>query len=218
MRTALRIAIDGPSGSGKSTLGRGLARHLELPYVDTGAMYRAVAWKAHRMGATERSRIVELLDETTMRVDTDPDAFRVWVDGTDVSDELRDPQVSSMSSTVAAIEEVREWLVPRQRALADGGAVMEGRDIGTVVLPDADFKFFVTAAEAERIARRAAQWKQVDMQDARRDVKERDHRDSSRRTSPLRPAADAVRIDTTEQTVEESLRTMLALIESRDRE
>jgi cytidylate kinase len=213
----LTIAIDGPSGSGKSTLGRALARRLGLPYVDTGAMYRAVGWAAARAGLEEPARIIEMLPGLRIEVATDPDDFRVRVDGADVTGELRDPAVGNMASRVATIEEVRAWLVPQQRRLAAGGGVVEGRDIGTVVLPDADVKFFLTSEESTRMARRAAQ---LGLDHAgpevAGDVRERDRIDSSRRISPLRPAADAIMIDSSDQTVEESLAAILEHIEAPD--
>lgn len=213
-----RIAIDGPSGSGKSTLARALARRLGLAYLDSGAMYRAVAWKALRWRASKPDEVVKLLSTTRLRVNASPDDFRVWVDGFDVSDELRDPEVSRLASMVAAIQGVRDWLVPQQRELAEEGAVVEGRDIGTVVLPDADQKFFITADEQARMARRAAQWGLERPEAASEDVLERDRRDRTRKTSPLRPAEDAVRIDTSSQTVQESLEAMLAELDPAVRE
>jgi cytidylate kinase len=216
-RRPLKIAIDGPSGSGKSTLGRALARRLGLPYVDTGAMYRAVGWAVARAGLEEPPRIVEMLAGLRIEVETDPDDFRVRVDGRDVTGELRDPKVGAMASRVATIEEVRAWLVPQQRRLAAEGGVVEGRDIGTVVLLDADAKFFLTSEENTRMARRAAQLG-LDRAapEVAGDVRERDRIDSNRRISPLRAAADAVIIDTSDQTVEQSLAAMLAHIYASD--
>jgi cytidylate kinase len=214
MTGPIRIAIDGPSGSGKSTLGLALARNLSFPYVDTGAMYRAFAWKVLDAGAEGADQILDLMAETRMTVDADPDLFRVLVDGHDVSGYLRDPAVSSGASTVAVIPEVRAWLVALQRDLARDSVVMEGRDIGTVVLPDTDCKFFVVADENVRIERRTAQWGETSTRAASKDVKERDKRDSSRKTSPLRAADDAILIDTSEQTIDESLAIMLAALQT----
>lgn len=208
----MKVAIDGPSGSGKSTLGLALARRLGAAYVDTGAMYRAFAWKVLQVGVTATEEIIGLLDSTQMSVVADPDDFRVLVDGRDVTGSLRDPEVSEGASTVATIPEVRAWLVSMQRDLARDSVVMEGRDIGTVVLPDADFKFFVVADEKVRIERRAAQWGQSSSDTASKDVRERDRRDSSRKASPLRPAEDAILIDTSEHSVDESLAVMLATL------
>lgn len=209
----LRIAIDGPSGSGKSTLGRALARALDLPYVDTGAMYRAVAWVVLEDDLHEEAEIVHRLGTLRLEIDARPDAFRVLADGRDVSDRLRTAEVGKQAARVAAIEDVRRWLVPLQRHAAANGGVLEGRDIGTVVLPDADYKFFITSDERTRMSRRAAQLgARSDDAEVVEDVRERDRMDRSRRVSPLVPADDAVHIDTSAQTVEESLAAMLAVI------
>lgn len=216
MSAVLRIAIDGPSGSGKSTLGRALARLLHLPYVDTGAMYRAVAWVVDDAGLESRAEIIERVRRLKLEIEPDPDNFRVLVDGEDVTDRLRTPEVSKAAARVAAIEEVRLWLVPQQQHAARDGGVLEGRDIGTVVLPDAEFKFFITSDEATRMARRAAQLGlESDGAKVVQEVRERDRLDRSRKVSPLRAAPDAVEIDTSEQSVQESLDTMLAEIGAR---
>jgi len=212
----LRIAIDGPSGSGKSTLGRALAHRLGLPYVDTGAMYRAVAWAMMDAGLSTPAEIVARLEGLRLDIDARPDDFRVRVDGRDVTDRLRDPEVGKAAARVAAIAEVRAWMVPQQQRAAAGGGVLEGRDIGTVVLPDADFKFFVTSDENTRLTRRAAQLgKQSTGAEVISDVRERDRMDRSRPVSPLVAADDAVHVDTSGQTVEESLAEMLATIAAR---
>lgn len=211
----LRIAIDGPSGAGKSTLARSLARELGLAYVDTGAMYRGVAWKSLRQGLEADEDVVAMLEDTRMELDTDPDDFRLRVDGEDVTDRLREPRVGQQASRVARIPAVRSWLVERQRALATGGAVLEGRDIGTVVLPDADVKFFVTAPERVRMQRRAAQLGREEDPEVVADVRDRDRRDSSRKASPLRAAEDAVRIDTSGESPDESLVRLLQIVRLR---
>ena len=207
----LRIAIDGPSGSGKSTLGKALAQRLCIPYVDTGAMYRAISWAVADAGLNEDvDQIVSYVQNLELKINPDSEGFQVWVNGVDVTDWLRQPGVGRMAAKVATIKEVRAWMVPRQRAAAIGGGVLEGRDIGTVVLPDADFKFYITSDESTRMLRRAEQLglKEV-VAEVVSDVHERDRVDSTRKHSPLRPAADAVHIDTTCQTVDESLSLML---------
>lgn len=210
----MRIAIDGPSGSGKSTLGRALARRLGLPYVDTGAMYRAVGWVATEEDLDPAERIVERLQRLELAVVPSPDDFRVLVDGRDVTDRLRSPAVGKAASRVAAIEGVRRWMVPRQQRLAVNGGVLEGRDIGTVVMPDADCKFFVTSDEATRMARRAAQLgRPRDEAEVIDDVRERDRIDRGRKISPLAPAPDAVLVDTSGKEVSATLAEMLAVIE-----
>ena len=203
--------MDGPSGSGKSTLGKALAQHLCIPYVDTGAMYRAISWAVADAGLNEDvDQIVSYVQNLELKINPDSEGFQVWVNGVDVTDWLRQPGVGRMAAKVATIKEVRAWMVPRQRAAAIGGGVLEGRDIGTVVLPDADFKFYITSDESTRMLRRAEQLglKEV-VAEVVSDVHERDRVDSTRKHSPLRPAADAVHIDTTCQTVDESLSLML---------
>lgn len=207
----LRIAIDGPSGSGKSTLGKALAQRLCIPYVDTGAMYRAISWAVADVGLNDDvDQIVSYVQNLKLKINPDSKGFQVWVNEIDVTDWLRQPGVGRMAAKVATIKEVRAWMVPRQRAAAIGGGVLEGRDIGTVVLPDADFKFYITSDESTRMLRRAKQLglKEV-VAEVVSDVHERDRVDSTRKHSPLRPAADAVHIDTTCQTVDESLSLML---------
>jgi len=210
----LRIAIDGPSGSGKSTLGKALAQRLCIPYVDTGAMYRAISWAVADVGLNDDvDQIVSYVQNLELKINPDSEGFQVWVNEIDVTDWLRQPGVGRMAAKVATIKEVRAWMVPRQRAAAIGGGVLEGRDIGTVVLPDADFKFYITSDESTRMLRRAEQFglKEV-VAEVVSDVHERDRVDSTRKHSPLRPAADAVHIDTTCQTVDESLSLMLKKI------
>lgn len=207
----LRIAIDGPSGSGKSTLGKALAQRLCIPYVDTGAMYRAISWAVADVGLNDDvDQIVAYVQNLELKINPASEGFQVWVNEIDVTDWLRQPGVGRMAAKVATIKEVRAWMVPRQRAAAIGGGVLEGRDIGTVVLPDADFKFYITSDESTRMLRRAEQLglKEV-VAEVVSDVHERDRVDSTRKHSPLRPAADAVHIDTTCQTVDESLSLML---------
>jgi len=205
----LRIAIDGPSGAGKSTLARGLAGRLGLPYVDTGAMYRAVGWMSLERDILDPVRLVGDLSAAEFHVDPDPEAFRVLVDGEDVTSRLRDPEVGLRASRLAAEPEVREWLLPLQRGLAVAGVVMEGRDIGTVVLADADVKFFVTASESERMRRRAEQLGDDRAERSASDIRDRDHRDRTRQVSPLRPAEDAIAIDTSGESPERSLERLL---------
>ena len=207
----LRIAIDGPSGSGKSTLGKALAQRLCIPYVDTGAMYRAISWAVADVGLNDDvDQIVSYVQNLELKINPASEGFQVWVNEIDVTDWLRQPGVGRRAAKVATIKEVRAWMVPRQRAAAIGGGVLEGRDIGTVVLPDADFKFYITSDESTRMLRRAEQLglKEV-VAEVVSDVHERDRVDSTRKHSPLRPAADAVHIDTTCQTVDESLSLML---------
>ncbi len=196
------IAIDGPAGAGKSTLARLLAEELGFVYVNTGAMYRAVAllWK-ERGG--DPARIARDLD-FEMRGE------RVFVEGRDVTDLLYTPEISDLSSRVSTNSEVRRALVKLQRAQRDKyPLVMEGRDIGTVVFPDAEVKFFITASSEERARRRKLQFRDPrPLEVIKKEIEERDRRDSSREDSPLRKAPDALFIDTTGMSIEEVLRVM----------
>lgn len=214
MSAALRVAIDGPSGAGKSTLARRLAAHLQLPYVDTGAMYRAIGYLALRDGLADDDAVVAALDGLDLQICPDPHDFRILLDGDDVSGRLRETAVSMRASEVAQIPAVRDWLVGRQRRAARGGAVVEGRDIGSQVLPDAEVKLFVTADEAVRVRRRAQQLGTADRADLGREIRERDRRDQSRPTSPLRIPDGAVVIDTGDESEEASFARILAHVEA----
>src|SRR6266404_127415 len=221
MSLALIIAIDGPSGSGKSTLGRMLAHRLGLLYIDTGSMYRAVALAVIESSTNEADDVaVGLLAE---RVDIDlagdPDSLCVTLDSRDVSERIRDEDVTKMSSVVSMIPAVRRAMVERQRELGRRGAVMNGRDIGTVVFPGADVKFFLDAVPEERAERRLAEEREVnpaaDYDQTLVDITERDRRDTSRTDSPLMAAEDAIMIDSTGQTIEEVFRRMMREVEKR---
>jgi cytidylate kinase len=197
------IAIDGPAGSGKSTVARGLARHLGLEYLDTGAMYRAVTFAALRRGVDPGD--TEPTAELARSVDLDISTEEVRVDGVDATIEIRGPEVSRAVSLVAANPGVRAELVKRQRQWANerGGGVLEGRDIGTVVFPDAALKVYLTARPDVRAERRAAEMTKLDYETVAADMARRDAIDSGRPTSPLKRADDAVEIDTSERTVEQ---------------
>ncbi len=218
----LRIAIDGPAGAGKSTLAKALAQELGYIYVDTGAMYRAVAYRAAKERLSpdveeDRARIAQIAAEMEFHFEWQDEQLRLYIDGEDVTDAIRTPEVERLSSPVSAIPEVREELVAAQRALAEAdGIVMEGRDIGTVVMPDADVKLFLTASPEERARRR---WRQLRERGISRpyetvlaETMERDRRDSSRPISPLRPAEDAVVIDSTMLTQREVLERALEIV------
>src|ERR1700755_3183270 len=217
------VAIDGPSGAGKSTLGRRLARELGLLYIDTGAMYRAVALACARAGvATSRAeRVGEIARHASIRLEGDPDSLRVLLDGRDVSAEIRGEGVGREASVVSAVPEVRRELVKRQRemGMAGSGVVLDGRDIGTVVFPDADVKFFLTAVPEERARRRLdeeqASERGASFEATLADINERDLRDATRDDSPLRIADDAVVIDTTEFSIDEVFERMLRTVRNR---
>jgi cytidylate kinase len=207
----LVIAIDGPVGAGKSTVAKLVARKLGYLYVDTGAMYRAVALKALRLGMDINDPIVMamLAEATDIQLQQQVDgSVRVFLDGEDVTEAIRTPEVSEASSIVSAHEGVRKVLAERQKAMAElGGVVMEGRDIQTVIAPDAEVKIFLTASLEERAKRRWLELQQkgisVSYEEVLQEVKERDERDKNRTIAPLRKAPDAVEIDTTGMTPEE---------------
>lgn len=213
------IAIDGPSGVGKSTLSKLLARELGLVNLDTGAMYRAVALAAARRGIDpdDAAALGRLAENVVIDFVRNSGSERVLLDGEDVSAAIRTPEISLLTSKVSACSGVREALVRRQRELcARGGFVLEGRDIGTVVFPDADIKFFLVASAQERGRRRflelQAKGAAVDLAKTIAEVEARDLADSGRSHSPLRQADDAVAIDTTVMGIEQVLKEMLALV------
>ena len=207
----LVVAIDGPVGAGKSTVAKLVARKLGYLYVDTGAMYRAVALKALRLGMDINDPIVMamLAEATDIQLQQQGDgSVRVFLDGEDVTEAIRTPEVSEASSIVSAHEGVRKVLAERQKAMAElGGVVMEGRDIQTVIAPDAEVKIFLTASLEERAKRKWLELQQkgisVSYEEVLQEVKERDERDKTRAIAPLRKAPDAVEIDTTGITPEE---------------
>ena len=214
------IAIDGPSGAGKSTLARALAKALGYLYVDTGAIYRTVGLQAFRTGTDPEDgpAVAALLPGLEIGLDYGPDgAQRMFLGGEDVSQAIRQHEISRYASCVSALPQVRAFLLDRQRQLAaEHDVVMDGRDIGTVVLPGADVKIFLTAAPEARARRRwlelCQRGEQADYQDILRDVKERDIRDSSRSAAPLRQAEDAVLADTTQLDLEESLMLLINIV------
>lgn len=198
------IAIDGPAGAGKSTLARRIAQRLGYVYVDTGAMYRAIAYSAMQRQAETDSEIIAMLERLQIALRYENGVQRVFVNDTDVSDEIRTAAVSMGASRVSAIPEVRRFLFDLQQQLAQHqSVVMDGRDIGTVVLPHADVKIFLTASAEERAQRRHLELKQKmgasapEYQAVLADVIQRDHQDSTRAIAPLKQAEDAVLVDTT---------------------
>lgn len=196
----LVIAMDGPSGSGKSSVSKGVARALRLRYLDTGAMYRAVTWWMLREGVPvdDPVAVAARAGEPALRCGTDPDAPAVTVDGTDVSAPIRTPEVTGSVSAVAAVPEVRRRLVALQREIIGaGGIVVEGRDIGTVVVPDAPVKIYLTASAEVRAQRRSKELAGATVSATQADMARRDNLDSSRKVDPLARAADAVEVDTT---------------------
>ncbi|MGA9996926.1 MAG: (d)CMP kinase [Pyrinomonadaceae bacterium] len=218
------IAIDGPAGAGKSTLGRMLARELNLLYMDTGAMYRAVALAVIEAGAstTDDVAVGSVAENVDINLAGDPDSLQVMLNGRDVSQAIRSEEVTQTSSIISVIPQVRRAMVARQRELArrGGRVVLEGRDIGTVVFPDADIKFFLTAAPEERAHRRFEENRHQErdrtFEETLADINRRDQRDSTRADSPLAIAEDAIVIDATELSIEEVFARMLAAARERN--
>ena len=208
------IAIDGPSASGKSTLGRLLARALNLLYIDTGSMYRAVALAVMEadIDPSDKEAVAAIANEIDIDLKGDPDSLKVWLNGRDVTDQIRTESVTETSSIVSSIPGVRRAMVERQRALGKRGAVLNGRDIGTVVFPDANFKFFLTANPNERAERRYKEDQATSdstLAETLSDINERDRRDSTRADSPLKAADDAVIVDSTGKSIEQVLAEMM---------
>lgn len=213
------IAIDGPSGSGKSTLGRMLARALNLLYIDTGSMYRAVALAVIEadIDPANAEAVTELANRIDINLEGDPESLTVLLNGRDVTDEIRTEGVSAMSSIVSSIPGVRRAMVERQRAMAQRGAILNGRDIGTVVFPEADVKFFLTAVPEERAERRfredqSSSSASSTLAQTLAEMIERDRRDSTRADSPLRAADDAILVDSTGKDIEQVFQEMLGKI------
>ncbi|KUI31853.1 cytidylate kinase [Mycobacterium sp. IS-1742] len=223
MTDATVIAVDGPAGTGKSSVSRGLARALGARYLDTGAMYRIVTLAVLRSGIdpADGDAVAAAIDEVELAVGHDPDEDRAVLAGEDVSAEIRGDAVTRAVSAVSAVPAVRARLVGLQRRLADGSGsvVVEGRDIGTVVLPDADVKIFLTASAEERARRRNAQNVGSGLADdyasVLADVRRRDHLDSTRAVSPLRAADDALIVDTSDMTETEVVAHLQDLVHQR---
>lgn len=222
------VAMDGPSGTGKSTVSRRLARRFGAAYLDTGSMYRAATLAVLRAALDPQGppdAVVRVAVGCALTVRTDPEAPGVLLDGEDVEAEIRGPEVTSAVSAVSAIPEVRGALVEMQRTLVadavatQGGMVVEGRDIGSVVVPDAPLKVYLTASEDVRAARRTAQdrkaGRSADVTAVLADVQRRDRLDSTRKTSPLHAAADALVVDTDDLSVEDVLELLVRLVQDR---
>jgi cytidylate kinase len=215
------VAIDGPAGAGKSTIARHLARHFGLLNLETGAMYRAFALKALRSAVAldDAKALEELTHETEIRLDPGEEENLVLLDGEDVTGQIRNPLVTEAASRVSVFPAVRAWLVRLQQQIGvRGGVVMEGRDIGTVVFPHADVKIFLDAAPEVRGQRRYEQIGQKGVtpapppEEILRDLRARDERDRNRKDSPLKPAPDAVILDSTNMTLDQALTAAEAIV------
>jgi cytidylate kinase len=208
--------MDGPSGSGKSSTSRGVATRLGLRYLDTGAQFRAITWWMLRndVDVDDAAAVAARADEPVLESGTDPVAPTITVDGTDVAGPIREQEVTSAVSAVSAVPEVRARLLREQRTIiGNGGIVVEGRDIGTVVAPDAPVKVFLTADPGARAVRRTAELAGTTVEATHRDLIRRDKADSGRATAPLTMADDAHHIDTTPFTLDEVIDQVVALVE-----
>jgi cytidylate kinase len=220
MKKKLVIAIDGPAGSGKSTVSKLVAKRLGLLYLDTGAMYRALTLKVMRAGVKpeDKAAAVEIAGSADIQFTTNTDSDpQVFLDGEDVSREIRTPEVTQHIRYVACIPGVRKRMVQLQRAIAEKqGAVVEGRDIGTVVLKNTPFKYYLDASAEERAQRRfkelAEMGMEVTLEEIRADVIARDTSDINRKVGPLKKAKDAIRIDTTNLSIEEVVQKLITLV------
>jgi cytidylate kinase len=215
------ITIDGPSGSGKSTVAKEVADRLGYRYIDTGAMYRGIGWLARREGVPfqEGPVLDRLLSSASLSFEERPGGTRLVVNGTDVTEQIRTPEMGMVASDISAIGSVRRWLSSFQRKLGEEGrTVLEGRDMGTVVFPDGDFKFFLTASLQERARRRAQELQErgdaVDPERVLQDMSVRDRNDSNRDLAPLRKAADAVEVETTDMTLDEVVEKILRWVKA----
>ena len=217
MNGLLTIAIDGPSGAGKSTIAKAVAERLCIDYIDTGAMYRAIGYKMKKNGisADESVKLAAMLENT----DIDFVAGDIILDGNIVNDKIRTPDISKRASVCSALPSVREKLVAIQRTMGrKKSVIMDGRDIGSNVFPDAEFKFFLTASAEERAERRhrelVEKGQSVSFEEVLEDIKQRDYRDMTRRLNPLRKAEDALEIDTTGLSIEDVTDKIIKEIEN----
>ncbi|MBQ9268134.1 MAG: (d)CMP kinase [Oscillospiraceae bacterium] len=213
------IAIDGPSGAGKSTIAKAAAKELGFVYLDTGAIYRTVAWHITMMGIgpKDTDHVPMLLDDANIKIDFQPDGQHMILNGKDITQEIRTPEIASVASQAAAQPSVREFLLDMQRDLAKThNIIMDGRDIGTVVLPNASVKIYLTATPEARAMRRYQEYlekgQKASYEEVLADQKKRDYDDSHRKIAPLKQAKDAVLVDTTEMDLQESINYCVALI------
>lgn len=218
----ITIAIDGPASSGKSTVAKKVAKDLNLIYVDTGAMYRTLTYAAlkNNVNIKDEEALLNLLSQTSITFERTEDGQRVFANEEEVTTDIRQNNVTNTVSVVSTHPKVREEMVSRQQKMAaNNGVIMDGRDIGTVVLPQSDLKIFLVASVRERAERRHKENQQkgifTDLEQLKRDIADRDYKDSTRDTSPLKQAHDAIRIDTTKLTIDEVVETIKDLINTR---
>lgn len=219
--TNFQVAIDGPASAGKSTIAKILATKLNYVYVDTGAMYRTITLAAKKNGIAynDEEKIKNLLSQTEIRFEPSTPVQRVFLNDTDVTEEIRSAEVTNNVSVVASLEDVRSNLVNRQREIANNNSViMDGRDIGTTVLPEADVKIFLVASVDERAQRRykenVAKGMTTDLETLKREIEARDYKDSHRQISPLTQAKDAILVDTTGQSIDDVVAKIANIIEN----
>lgn len=220
--TNFQVAIDGPASAGKSTIAKILATKLNFVYVDTGAMYRTITLAAKKNGIAynDEEKIKKLLSQTEIRFEPGTPVQRVFLNDTDVTDEIRSAEVTNNVSVVASFADVRSNLVNRQREIANSNSViMDGRDIGTTVLPEADIKIFLVASVDERAQRRykenVAKGMTTDLKTLKHEIEARDYKDSHRQISPLTQAKDAILVDTTGQSIDEVVSKIANIIENK---
>lgn len=220
MNKFIKIAIDGPAGAGKSTIAKFIAKELGITYLDTGAMYRAMAFKYLNtdLDINDKTEMKEFLQETDLQIILDRDQQKIILDGVDITDAIRTPQVSDSASRIATSPEVRKRLVEIQRAIADErSVVMDGRDIGTHVLPDADIKIFLTASLEERASRRYDEYRSrgehKPLESVLTEIEGRDHNDSTREFAPLKMAEDAILVDTTGKSVQDVIDMIINIVD-----
>ncbi len=206
----MNVAIDGPAGAGKSTIAKLVAKNLGLVYVDTGAMYRAVALYILESGIdiTDKAAVADKCKGANVDIKYEDGNQNVYLNGNNVTGRLREEAVGNTASVTSAVPEVRAQIFSLQRGLAErGGVIMDGRDIGTVVMPDADVKIYLTASSEVRATRRVKELlekgEKADFEEIKKDIEERDHRDMTREISPLKQADDAILVDTSDMTIEE---------------
>ncbi|PIC63272.1 cytidylate kinase [Sporosarcina sp. P13] len=218
----MRIAIDGPAAAGKSTIAKLVAKKLGFTYIDTGAMYRAITYKVlqHAVDLHDEEAVAKLIEKTDIELHPSEQAQQVILDGVEVTEVIRSHEVTSTVSKIAALTSVRELLVAKQQGLAaNSSVVMDGRDIGTAVLPDAELKIFMTASVEERAQRRLLEEQSrgmtTDYETLKNEISKRDQADSEREISPLKKAEDAIIIDTTGKTIEEVTTSIVNYAEKR---